>query len=306
MIEAYDLSARDIDSPSDPFLYITCNDKTFNDRENWQLDISDPKFYKYFDFEGTFPGSSPIKIEVYDYDEIFGDDLIGTTILDLEDRYFSLEWLQLEEKPIEYRQLYHESSSISQGVVKCWLEINPIEELSKQKTWDISAQPPEEFEIRIAVFNAVDIPMMDVEGTSDVFFKGFFDSKQDVQETDTHYRNQDGKPDFQFRMVYRKKITHPVSSNDLKFTLQAYDRDFFKSNDMIGEATIDLKKLVETCSWIKRPLNLNKKFYNEDLKPNKFQQIEFDPKDESRFWLKMEFIDTKKANKRVTRGSVKV
>ena len=75
---------------------------------------------------------------------------------------------------------------------------------------------------------------------------------------------------------------------------------------MIGEATIDLKKLVETCSWIKRPLNLNKKFYNEDLKPNKFQQIEFDPKDESRFWLKMEFIDTKKANKRVTRGSVKV
>ena len=38
--------------------------------------------------------------------------------------------------------------------------------------------------------------MMDIEGTSDVFCSGYFDSSEDVQETDTHYRNQDGKPDF--------------------------------------------------------------------------------------------------------------
>jgi hypothetical protein len=33
--------------------------------------------------------------------------------------------------------------------------------------------------------------MMDAEGTSDVFFKGFFDATKDrdTQETDTHYRN---------------------------------------------------------------------------------------------------------------------
>ena len=38
--------------------------------------------------------------------------------------------------------------------------------------------------------------MEDIEGTSDVYFKGFFDSAEDLQETDTHYRNQDGRPDF--------------------------------------------------------------------------------------------------------------
>ena len=37
--------------------------------------------------------------------------------------------------------------------------------------------------------------MMDTEGTSDVFYRGKFDTK-DVQETDTHYRNMDGCPDF--------------------------------------------------------------------------------------------------------------
>ena len=63
------------------------------------------------------------------------------------------------------------------------------------KLWDITDEPPVELEIRVCILNAEDVPMMDAEGTSDVFYKGSFDQK-DVQETDTHYRNQDGKPDF--------------------------------------------------------------------------------------------------------------
>jgi len=35
MISAYDLSARDIGSPSDPYLYITCNNTIVNERENY-------------------------------------------------------------------------------------------------------------------------------------------------------------------------------------------------------------------------------------------------------------------------------
>ena len=56
---------------------------------------------------------------------------------------------------------------------------------------------------------------MDYEGTSDVFCRGYFDSKEDVQETDTHYRCQDGKPDFQYRLVYRIGIPR----KDYKFVL---------------------------------------------------------------------------------------
>ena len=196
-ISAFDLSSRDNGSPSDPYLYLLCNNKIVNERDNYQLDEPNPDFYKSYDFEGTFPGSSPLQIDVWDYDDIFGDDLIGTTILDLEDRYFSLEWQALQDKPIEYRQIYHQSSSISQGQVKLWCEINPISIPDSEITkWDISQKPPEEFEVRVCVFGAKDIKMMDWEGTCDCFFRCFFDSKEDVQETDTHYRNQDGKPDF--------------------------------------------------------------------------------------------------------------
>jgi hypothetical protein len=34
------------------------------------------------------------------------------------------------------------------------------------------------------------------EGGSDIYFRCFFDSSEDVQETDTHYRCFDGNPDF--------------------------------------------------------------------------------------------------------------
>lgn len=262
MISAFDLASRDVGSASDPYLYLTCNNKVYNERDSYQVDEANPKFYKSYDFEGTFPGCSPLKIEVYDYDEIFGDDLIGTTIVDLEDRYFSMEWQSLEEKPVEYRQIYHESTSISQGVVKCWVEVCPVSMMQNVKLWEIAEKPPEEFEVRICVLNCMDIKIMDMEGTSDVFFRGFFDSKEEVQETDTHYRNQDGKPDFQYRLVYRIKVPR----KDYKFTLQSYDRDFFKSNDMIGEAQISLKQLIEDCSLVKRPLGLNKEYYDGVLK----------------------------------------
>jgi hypothetical protein len=45
-----------------------------------------------YQFDGTFPGSAPLVIKMMDYDDIFGDELIGETSIDLEDRYFSSEW----------------------------------------------------------------------------------------------------------------------------------------------------------------------------------------------------------------------
>jgi len=56
-----------------------------------------------YDFEGVFPDSSPLEIAVWDYDMIFGDELVGKTSIDLEDRYFSVDWNSLPNKPIEYR-----------------------------------------------------------------------------------------------------------------------------------------------------------------------------------------------------------
>jgi len=61
-------------------------------------------------------------------------------------------------------------------VLKCWVEIIPIAMNPEEiKIFDIKPKPAEEFEVRVIVWDTVDIKMMDVEGTSDVFFRSFFD-----------------------------------------------------------------------------------------------------------------------------------
>jgi len=112
MVSGFNMASRDNGSASDTYLVAGCNGKEYNERDNYQLDEPNPVFHKKYDFDGLFPGSTPLKIEVWDYDMIFGDELIGTTNVDLEDRFFSIEWQSLADKPIEYRQLYHPSSAL--------------------------------------------------------------------------------------------------------------------------------------------------------------------------------------------------
>jgi hypothetical protein len=42
VLSAFNLAARDNDSPSDPFLLITLGNQVFNDRENYILDEPNP------------------------------------------------------------------------------------------------------------------------------------------------------------------------------------------------------------------------------------------------------------------------
>jgi len=136
-----------------------------------------------------------------------------------------------------------------------WVEINPVNmDPEKLKVWDISKKPPEELEVRVCILNCKDVVMMDFEGTCDTYIRGFFDTKEDVQETDTHFRNMDGKPDFQYRLVYRIKVPR----KGYKYTVQGYDRDFFSANEMLGEAQVDLQQMIEDTLLVKRQMTLSK------------------------------------------------
>lgn len=138
----------------------------------------------------------------------------------------------------------------------------------------------EEFEVRLVVWDTKEIKMMDAEGTSDVFFRAYFDSKNAL-ETDCHYRCQTGKASFNYRLLFKEQYPR----KDYRMTLQAYDRDFFKSNDIIGSCMIDLKQAFEDVSITKRPLGINKKYYEGYLL--KEGDTPYEWKDENSFYLPM-------------------
>jgi len=144
MISGFDLASRDMGGFSDPYLILKLGKKKFDERKNYVMDDPHPNFCKHFDFETTFPGCPMLFIDAMDYDFLFGDDLIGSTSVDLEDRYFLPEWIALHDKPVEYRQLYHPSSNVSQGQLKMWVEINAAKcaPEDEAKVYDISIKPP--------------------------------------------------------------------------------------------------------------------------------------------------------------------
>lgn len=124
---------------------------------------------------------------MWDHDDFFEDDLIGTTKIDLEDRFFSNKWQKLTDKPIETRTLFHKSTKLEQGTIRMWMEILPKKEATVTPTWDISPRPPAEFQARLIVWKTEDVSNLDIEGTSDIYIRAWVNTAE-PKETDTHYR----------------------------------------------------------------------------------------------------------------------
>jgi len=71
-------------------------------------------------------------------------------------------------------------------------------------------------------------------------------------------------------------------------SIQAYDRDFFKSNDIIGEGKINIKLALEDAALAKRPVSINKKYYNSYLKAELAKNGDkMNFKDDDSFWVDM-------------------
>jgi hypothetical protein len=52
---------------------------------------------------------------LWDKDNFVKDDLIGETIIDLENRFFSKKWRNLPYAPIETREIFSPFSSLTRG-----------------------------------------------------------------------------------------------------------------------------------------------------------------------------------------------
>lgn len=100
VIEAFGLPTKDSGSDSDPYLVLKIGNKRINDRDNHLEDTSHPLWYKHFDFETSFPGHALLNIQVWDHNSLFSDEFIGETVIDVEDRFFSVRWNSLHHKPV--------------------------------------------------------------------------------------------------------------------------------------------------------------------------------------------------------------
>ncbi|XP_048584840.1 myoferlin isoform X2 [Nematostella vectensis] len=89
VIRALDLQPQDSNGLADPYLVVSLGKTRIKDRDNYIANNLNPVFGKMFEMNATIPIIKDLKISLMDYDLVSRDDLIGETVVDLENRFLT-------------------------------------------------------------------------------------------------------------------------------------------------------------------------------------------------------------------------
>ncbi|XP_053686796.1 fer-1-like protein 6 [Sabethes cyaneus] len=89
IVQGLNLRSRDIFSLSDAYVTLEYGKQKIVDRPNYVKDRSNPIFGRRFVLHGEIPRDQILRISIVDRDTCSPDDLIGTTEIDIEDRFRS-------------------------------------------------------------------------------------------------------------------------------------------------------------------------------------------------------------------------
>ncbi|KAF3694496.1 Fer-1-like protein 6 [Channa argus] len=89
IVSASNLHPADPDGKADPYIVLRLGKNEIKDRDNYIPKELNPVFGRSFEMQATFPQESLLSVVIYDFDLVGGDDLIGETRIDLENRFYS-------------------------------------------------------------------------------------------------------------------------------------------------------------------------------------------------------------------------
>ncbi|KAJ0070169.1 hypothetical protein NL108_002479 [Boleophthalmus pectinirostris] len=89
IVSATNLQPADPDGGADPYIVLRIGKNEIKDRDNYIPKQLNPIFGRSFEIQAKFPQESLLTVLIYDFDLVGGDDLMGETLIDLENRFYS-------------------------------------------------------------------------------------------------------------------------------------------------------------------------------------------------------------------------
>uniref|UniRef100_A0A0G4IDD3 C2 domain-containing protein n=1 Tax=Chromera velia CCMP2878 TaxID=1169474 RepID=A0A0G4IDD3_9ALVE len=255
-------------------------------KERYGKTESEPEFRKVLQTDIQLPRDWKLSMQIHDRTDT-GSSLLGTSWLDLEDRWHSKKWGQFKEKgivPKEYRNLLainplsksfkrdansslacreNASDGRSAGVLECWVEMIEVGMISNKanRLKDISAPEALKMELRLVVWSTLNVKRVDggkvdimVEATLNCpSFQEKDPRRKVTQSTDTHRASTTGDGEFNWRMVW-PNIGMPLEACTL--TIGVRDVNVL-STSRIGEVTLNLVRYFDHVEKNLEPLNVN-------------------------------------------------
>lgn len=240
ILRCLNLIAKDITGSSDPYVKLSIGNDVKQTRVIKQSLC--PEFHEVIEFKNVnIPNDGYVNISVYDWDQTSADDFIGSTYIDITNRWYHDEWVDYQYKPLELRTLHHKHASGPQGTIELWVDILTTREAKISKPVDISLPPQKQFVIRLIVWNAKQLACNDMNNMNDVYVSGIFD---DIKQcTDIHWRASNRRANFNYRILWN--IDLPIKKLFSKITIQVWDQDIIGESDLIGEGVIDMHSLFK-------------------------------------------------------------
>jgi hypothetical protein len=255
VLRAEGLASEDSNGSADPYLMVSLGKQEVSCRNSAKIRCLNPVFHQRFEFQTELPGVCFLRINVMDADTLTKDDLIGSTVIDLEERIMSKQWMLTGQgnssdpplRPVETRRLKSPGSSQCRGNLRLWLDIFSVKEARMFPTWNIAIDP-EPYMLRVVVWRVREAKSMDpLSDQNDLYIVGRLVGvnldgvvSTDRRQTDTHWRCKKGVGSFNWRWNFPLFV--PLQ--DLQLTIQAWDHDIVGSDDLVGETTLSLKQMI--------------------------------------------------------------
>jgi len=245
---------------TDPYLaYRLGSSVVVSMRNMAQFNTNTPSFYRVEERDVVMPSESRLQVDMFDYQDalgetINGEKLIGSTVIDLEDRWHSEKWRECMDKrqqvPTENRPLINPHlDGQNCGSIEMWVEMLESVSASDKKPSPLQQPPAMEIEIRLVIRTCKNVKLHDGTKT-DVKVVTELDCKEYegaamgfplVQPTDVHYGST-GPAIFNWRVVF-PRIVMPTQSCTMDMKL--YQANSISADEFIGAVTIDLRKYVD-------------------------------------------------------------
>ncbi|CAE7313563.1 Ttll11 [Symbiodinium sp. CCMP2592] len=244
----------------DPYLaYKLGNSIVVSMRNMAQYNTNVPSFYRVEERDIVMPAESRLQVDLFDFQDtlgeaINGEKLIGSTVIDLEDRWHSAAWKDCMDRrqqvPTENRGLINpQLSGQNCGSIEMWVEMIDSVRASDIKASELRKPPAMEIEIRLVIRTCKNVKLWDgsktdVKVTVDLEckeYEGVTMGFPKLQPTDVHLGST-GNAIFNWRIVY-PRIVMPTKSCTMD--LKLYQANFVSADEFIGAVSVDLRRYVE-------------------------------------------------------------
>jgi len=241
---------------ADPYLELQLGRSNYISMKNMRdaEATNTPNFNCFQERDVELPMDSRLDISIMDYESMrWSDELIGSTVIDLEDRWHSKKWRIASERqlvPIEQRNFFvPDKPAKNNGSIEMFIEMLESSAASDKKPSLMVTPAATLCEIRIVIRSA-EVMTLGEDEFMDVSvgcilecdkYEGIYPTKQ---ETDVHFHS-DGACKYDWRIVY-PQIKTPVLNCIVEIHLYKYA--LIAGNTTLGSVRLDFKRYIERVS----------------------------------------------------------